>query len=259
MAEIRRAQRALDGCGAQVLPLHGEPPPAEQDRALRPAEGRRMVLATSIAETSLTVPGVRVVVDGGWRRSPSLDQSTGLTRLPTLRISSAAADQRTGRAGREAPGVAIRLWTPALHRGLAAFDRPEILETELSSLALICAASGTAPTSLPFLDRPPQGALAAEALLRELEALDDGGTITAASQRMAQLGTHSRLQRCCWRPRPMPKLRSAPPLAAPLEERDPLRGPDTSADITLRVAVLADSDRAADRGALSRVRQAAAQ
>ena len=114
MAEIRRTQSALDGCGALVLPLHGDLPPAEQDRALRPAEGRRIVLATSIAETSLTVPGVRIVVDGGWRRTPRLDPSTGLTRLATARISRAAADQRAGRAGREAPGVAIRVWSPAL-------------------------------------------------------------------------------------------------------------------------------------------------
>ena len=118
MAEIRRTQAALEGCGALVLPLHGDLPPADQDRALRPAETRRVVLATSIAETSLTVPGVRIVVDGGWRRAPRLDPSTGLTRLTTVRISRAAAEQRAGRAGREAPGVAIRLWSPALHRGL---------------------------------------------------------------------------------------------------------------------------------------------
>jgi ATP-dependent helicase HrpB len=125
MAEIRRTQSALEGCGALVLPLHGDLPPSEQDRALQPAETRRIVLATSIAETSLTVPGVRIVVDGGWRRTPRLDTATGLTRLNTIRISRAAADQRAGRAGREAPGIAIRLWSPALHRGLPAFDRPE--------------------------------------------------------------------------------------------------------------------------------------
>ncbi len=136
MGEIRRAQAALAGCGALVLPLHGELPPAEQDLALRPAAGRRVVLATSVAETSLTVPGVRVVVDGGWRRSPRLDGATGLTRLHTVRVSRAAADQRAGRAGREAPGVAVRLWTAALHRGLAPFDPPELLGAELSSLLL---------------------------------------------------------------------------------------------------------------------------
>src|SRR6185295_9173518 len=150
MAEIRRCQAALEGCGALVLPLHGDLPAAAQDRALQPAEGRRVVLATSIAETSLTVPGVRIVVDGGWRRAPRLDPATGLTRLATQRISRAAADQRAGRAGREAPGVAIRLWSAALHRGLPAHDRPEILEAELAGLALDCAAWGTAPADLPF-------------------------------------------------------------------------------------------------------------
>src|SRR6185312_4515274 len=150
MAEIRRAEAGLAGCGAVVLPLHGELPPDAQDRALRPAAIRRVVLATSIAETSLTVPGVRIVIDGGWRRSPRLDPATSLTRLATLRISRAAADQRAGRAGREGPGFAIRLWSAAQHRGLAPFDRPEILEAELSGLLLDCMAWGTPPADLPF-------------------------------------------------------------------------------------------------------------
>ena len=154
-----------------------------------------MVLATSIAETSLTVPGVRIVIDGGWRRLPRLDPSTGLTRLVTVRVSRAAADQRSGRAGREAPGVAIRLWTPAQQRGLAPFDRPEILEAELSSLVLDCAAWGTPPDELKFQDPPPRAALAAAAaLLSELGALDDG-RITPAGQRMASLGAHRGCQR----------------------------------------------------------------
>ncbi len=264
MAEIRRAQSALDGCGALVLPLHGELPPAEQDRALRPAEQRRVVLATSIAETSLTVPGVRVVVDGGWRRAPRLDQSTGLTRLVTLRISRAAAEQRAGRAGREAPGAAIRLWTLPLHRGLAAFDRPEILEAELSSLALTCAAWGTPPAALAFLDPPPPGALAAaEALLRDLGALDAAGSITATGRRMAQLGAHPRLAAMLLAAESDGEAALAADLAALLEERDPLRGhphaPGTSADIASRIAAIADGDPAADRGALARIRQAAAQ
>jgi ATP-dependent helicase HrpB len=258
MAEIRRTQSALDGCGALVLPLHGELPPAEQDRALRPADTRRVVLATSIAETSLTVPGVRIVIDGGWRRSPRLDPSTGLTRLTTMRISRAAADQRAGRAGREAPGVAIRLWTPALHRGLAAFDRPEILEAELAALVLTCAAWGTKPAALPFLDPPPQGALAAaEALLRELGALDDAGAITETGRRMAQLGAHPRLAAMLLAAETDQEAALAANLAALLEERDPLRGPDTSAAIALRIAAITDGDPAADRGALSRIRQAA--
>jgi ATP-dependent helicase HrpB len=273
MAEIRRAQSALDGCGALVLPLHGELPPAEQDRVLRTddrdrallSQGqRRVVLATSIAETSLTVPGVRIVIDGGWRRSPRLDQSTGLTRLTTLRISRAAADQRAGRAGREAPGVAIRLWTPTLHRGLAAFDRPEILESELASLALTCAAWGTPPASLPFLDPPPQGALAAaEALLRDLGALDDAGVITTIGRRIAQLGAHPRLAAMLLAAETDAEAALGANLAALLEERDPLRrppkAPDASADVALRIAAIADGDPVADRGALSRIRQAASQ
>ncbi|HEY8610838.1 MAG TPA: helicase-related protein, partial [Roseomonas sp.] len=159
--EIRRTADRLGGVDAEILPLHGEMPPAEQDKALNPSSRRKVVLATSIAETSLTVPGVRIVVDGGFRRAPRLDAATGLTRLATVRISRAAAEQRAGRAGRTEPGVAIRLWTEALHRGLPLADRPEMLEAELSGLALDCAAWGAEPRALAFLDPPPEGALAA--------------------------------------------------------------------------------------------------
>ena len=260
MGEIRRTQAALDRCGALVLPLHGDLPPAEQDRALRPADTRRVVLATSIAETSLTVPGVRIVVDGGWRRTPRLDPSTGLTRLATVRISRAAADQRAGRAGREAPGVAIRLWSEQLHRGLPPFDRPEILEAELSSLALDCAAWGTKPADLAFQDRPPAGALAAaDALLAELGALDSQGGITPTGRRMAQLGAHPRLAAMLLAADTPAEAALAADLAALLEERDPLRSPDAQADIALRIAAIAGGDPDADRGALSRIRQASRQ
>ena len=260
MAEIRRTQAGLADCGALVLPLHGDLPPAEQDRALRPAEGRRVVLATSIAETSLTVPGVRIVVDGGWRRAPRLDPSTGLTRLTTLRVSRAAAEQRAGRAGREAPGMAIRLWSTALHRGLAAFDRPEILEAELSALVLDCAAWGSAPDDLTFLDPPPAGALAAAgALLTELGALDARGRITDAGRRMATLGAHPRLAAMMLAAETPGEAACAADLAALLEERDPLRSPDAPADIGLRLAAIANGDSAADRGALARIRRVAGQ
>ncbi|RYI96351.1 MAG: ATP-dependent helicase HrpB, partial [Acetobacteraceae bacterium] len=198
--EIRRTAERLTGLDADILPLHGEMPPAEQDRALNPNLGpnprRKVVLATSIAETSLTVPGVRIVVDGGFRRTPRLDPATGLARLVTVRISKAAAEQRAGRAGRTAPGVAIRLWSEALHRGLAPQDRPAILEEELSGLALDLAAWGTAPGDLAWLDPPPAGALAAaRALLTDLDALEPGGAITPTGRRMARLGTHPRLAR----------------------------------------------------------------
>jgi ATP-dependent helicase HrpB len=260
MAEIRRTLAELEGCGALVLPLHGDLPPAEQDRALRPAEGRRVVLATSIAETSLTVPGVRIVVDGGWRRAPWLDPAAGLTRLTTLRISRAAAEQRAGRAGRESPGFAVRLWSAALHRGLAAHDRPELLEADLSGLVLDCAAWESAPAGLPFLDSPPQGALAAaSALLSELGALDADGRITATGRRMATLGAHPRLAAMMLAARTSGEAALAADLAALLEERDPLRSPDAPADIALRLAAIADGDPAADRGALSRIRRVAGQ
>ena len=260
MAEIRRTQSALDGCGAVVLPLHGDLPPAEQDRALRPADTRRVVLATSIAETSLTVPGVRVVVDGGWRRSPRLDTATGLTRLATVRISRAAADQRAGRAGREGPGTAIRVWSAALHRGLPAFDRPEILEAELSGLVLECAAWGTAPADLLFQDRPPAGALAAAAaLLKDLGALDPEGRITGAGREMARIGAHPRLAAMMLAAETAEQGALAADLAALLEERDPLRSQDTPADIGSRLAAIAHGDPNADRGALHRIRQTADQ
>ena len=260
MAEIRRTQSALENCGALVLPLHGDLPPAEQDRALRPADGRRIVLATSIAETSLTVPGVRIVVDGGWRRTPRLDPATGLTRLTTARISRAAADQRAGRAGREAPGTAIRVWSPALHRGLPAFDRPEILEAELSGLVLECAAWGTAPADLSFQDQPPAGALAAAAaLLKDLGALDADDRITPTGRDMARIGAHPRLAAMMLAAGTAEQSALAADLAALLEERDPLRTQDAPADIATRLAAISYGDPNADRGALNRIRRTSSQ
>ncbi len=268
MAEIRRAEAALAGCGAVVLPLHGDLPPAAQDLALRPdADGRRrVVLATSIAETSLTVPGVRIVVDGGWRRAPRLDPATGLTRLATVRISRAAATQRAGRSGREGPGVAVRLWTEALHRGLPQFDRPEILEAELSGLRLDCAAWGTEPAGLPFADPPPAGPLAAAGALLDLLGATTDGRITARGRRMAGLGAHPRLAAMMLSAEDPGETALAADIAALLEERDPLRSHDPrqapSAEIGLRLALLAGAEPpglAVDRGALSRIRRAATQ
>ena len=260
--EIRRTQDRLAGLDVLVVPLHGELPPAEQDIALNPApDGRRKgVLATSIAETSLTVPGVRIVVDGGFRRAPRLDAATGLSRLATLRIGKAAAEQRAGRAGRQAPGVAIRLWTEALHRGLPQADRPEMLEAELSSLVLDCAAWGADPASLAFLDPPPAGAVkAARALLRDLDALDAQGRITEVGRRMARLGTHPRLARMMLAAADDGERAMAADLAALLEERDPVRGRDAPSDIHLRLDLLHGGDRGdADAGAIHRIRRAAA-
>jgi ATP-dependent helicase HrpB len=256
MAEIRRAEAALAGVAADVLPLHGDLPPAAQDLALRQGERRRVVLATSIAETSLTVPGVRIVVDGGFRRAPRLDAATGLTRLATLRISRAAAAQRAGRAGREGPGVAIRLWSEALHRGLPQFDRPEIFEAELSGLELACFAWGERSEDLPFLDAPPAGAVkAARALLVDLGAVSEAMRLTPAGREMARLRAAPRLAAMMLAAGSAGEKAMAAEIAAILEERDPLgRGP--SADILLRLEALAGRGEG-DRGILARIRQAA--
>jgi ATP-dependent helicase HrpB len=258
MGEIRRTEALLAGCKALVLPLHGDLPPEAQDLALREHEKRRVVLATSIAETSLTVPGVRIVVDGGFRRSPRLDAATGLTRLTTLRISRAAAAQRAGRAGREAPGVAIRLWSEALHRGLPNFDRPEIFEAELSGLVLACAAWGERPEDLPFLDSPPAGAVAAaRALLGDLGALNDSGKLTETGRAMARLRAAPRLAAMMAAAKTPLETALAADLAAILEERDPLaRKGDAPADILLRLEAVAGKIDG-DRGALTLIRQGA--
>ncbi len=258
--EIRRTAERLSGLDADVLPLHGELSPTEQDRALNPGPRRRVVLATSIAETSLTVPGVRIVVDGGFRRTPRLDGATGLSRLVTVRISRAAAEQRAGRAGRTEPGVAVRLWSEAQHRGLALQDRPEILESELSGLVLDCVAWGADPRVLPFLDPPPEGQLAAaRALLRDLDALDAEGRITTVGQRMARLGTHPRLARMMVAVENEGEAALAADLAALLEERDPLRGREPPADITLRLEALHGHGREeSDAIALRAIRRTAA-
>lgn len=262
MGEIRRTEAALDGVDAMVLPLHGDLPPAAQDLALRPADGRRVVLATAIAETSLTVPGVKIVIDGGFRRAPRFDPASGLTRLATERVSRAAADQRSGRAGREAPGLAIRLWTAAAQRGLRAYDRPEILEGELSGLVLDCAAWGTSPDQLSFPDPPPSGALAAaRALLIELGAMDEAGAITPLGKRMSLLGAHPRLSAMMLATDDGARAARACDIAALLEARDPLRaGADMPADIMTRLEAIADpSADNVDRGAMRGIRQAARQ
>ncbi len=260
MGEIRRAQAALAAAapGVEILALHGDLPASAQDLALNPGARRRVVLASSIAETSLTVPGVRIVVDGGFRRVPERDAGTGLTRLATRRISRASATQRAGRAGREAPGIAIRLWSEALHRGLAEFDPPEILQADLAGFALDCAAWGADPAALPLPDPPPAGALAAaRGLLVGLDALDAEGRITQAGRDMAALGAHPRLAAMMRSASTPPEQALAADLAALLEERDPLRGPDQPADISLRLSALAEGAPEADRATLARIREAA--
>jgi ATP-dependent helicase HrpB len=198
--EITRVAERLAGrvpASTDIAPLYGQLTPSEQDRAIRPAEpGRRkVVLATSIAETSLTIDGVRIVVDSGFRRVPAYEPGTGLTTLETRRVSRAGADQRRGRAGRTSPGVVIRLWNEGQTAALVPFDTPEILAADLAGLALDLANWGvTDPTALPFLDPPPAPAWTeAIALLKSLDVLDASGRITSDGKALARLPLHPRL------------------------------------------------------------------
>lgn len=195
--EIATVARALHGVGADIRPLFGRQACAEQDLALTPGPRRRIVVTTSVAESSLTVPGVRAVVDAGLSREPRMDQARGLGALITTRVSKASADQRAGRAGREAPGRAYRCWSPEEHVHLAAHALPEIATADLAGFALATAAWG-APggEGLALLDPPPVAALdAATGLLRRLEATDTQGRITGRGRRMAAVGAHPRLAR----------------------------------------------------------------
>lgn len=198
--EILRVAERLTGklgSNTDLAPLYGQLTPAEQDAAIQPSPAgrRKVVLATSIAETSLTIEGVRIVVDSGFRRVPVYEPATGLTTLATVRVSRAGADQRRGRAGRTAPGVAIRLWNEGQTSALEAFDTPEILAADLSGLVLDLAAWGVSdPTTLGFLDMPPAPAWAeAKALLTRLDAIDAAGRLTEAGKDLAKLPLHPRL------------------------------------------------------------------
>ncbi len=195
----RTAERLKDRLSADtdIVPLYGQLDNRAQDAAIKPPPpGRRkVVLATSIAETSITIDGVRVVIDSGLSRLPRYEPASGLTRLETVRVSRASADQRAGRAGRTQPGVAIRLWRAEQTAALPAFTPPEILEADLSSLLLDCAAFGVAdPASLSFLDPPPTPALnEARTLLGALHAIDDAGRLTEQGGAMRKLALPVRL------------------------------------------------------------------
>jgi ATP-dependent helicase HrpB len=225
--EIRRVETLLReriaDPAVDLAPLYGALDRAEQDLAVGPARtGRRkVVLATAIAETSLTIEGVRVVIDSGLARVPVYEPDLGLTRLETVRVSRAAADQRRGRAGRTEPGVCFRLWEEAATGALEPFARPEILSADLSSLLLDCAAWGVAdPTRLAFLDPPPVPALKeARSLLVELDTLDPEGRITETGRRLRSLPLPPRLARMVIAAGARGAARDAADLAAVLVER----------------------------------------
>lgn len=228
--EIRRcAARLADLTGAvDIRPLYGNLPFAEQERAILPGPRRRVVLATNIAETSLTIDGVAVVVDTGWERRPRFDTARGMTTLALTRISRASAEQRAGRAGRLGPGICYRLWPEGLHGALLPFTPPEIRGADLAPLALDLARWGVADANkLAWLDPPPAGHLAgARALLRLLGALDAGDRITSLGEGMAALPAHPRLARLLLAARDFGCPALGANLAALLSERDLLTGSD---------------------------------
>jgi ATP-dependent helicase HrpB len=225
-AEIGRVRERLSGrvpADVDLAPLFGQLSPEEQDQAVQPAPAgrRKVVLATSIAETSLTIEGVRIVVDSGFRRAPAYEPATGLTVLETRRVSRAAADQRRGRAGRTEPGVCYRLWGEGQTAGMLAFDAPEMLEADLAGLVLDLAGWGaTDPAQLSFLDPPPKPAWSeAVALLKGLEALDAEGRITPEGKALAKMPLHPRLAHMIHRAAAEDDALTAGQLAVLLTER----------------------------------------
>jgi len=267
--EIRRVQELIEGAspggGVRVLPLYGDLSSEQQDAALEPAAAgtRKVVLATNIAETSLTIPGVRVVVDSGLERRARFDAATGMSALETRRISRASADQRRGRAGRLAPGVCYRAWSEGAHGSLAAFTPAEIVEADLTPLALELASWGARDAgALAWLDAPPPALLASAAvLLQRLGALDGERRITAHGRDMARLPVHPRLAHLLLRARALGLAPLGARLAALLSERDLLRGAAAGRDADIRTRlelIRGESTTAgADARSLERVRRQA--
>ena len=250
VGEIRAVLNALrerpECASLELCPLYGDLSREEQDRAILPSpEGRRrIVLATSIAETSLTIEGITTVVDSGWSRRPRFDPNSGLTRLETVRVSRAAADQRAGRAGRLGPGVCYRLWGLSVQASLRDHLPPEIAEADLAPLCLELAQWGVAePNDLKWLTPPPAGSYAqARELLQALEALDEGGRITGQGKSMVSMGLHPRLAHMLLRAREHGQLETAADLAALLTERDILSrrpGEPSPTDLEQRLELLA--------------------
>ena len=271
-AEIARVEGLLAqrlGADVAIQPLHGGLSFERQRAALAPlARGRKLVLATSIAETSLTIPDVRVVVDAGRARRARFDPGSGMSRLVTERVSRAEGEQRRGRAGRVAPGWCFRLWTRGEEGALPAFAPPEIASADLAGLALELAVWGAAAADLAFLTPPPAPALAeARALLADLGALDAAGRITAHGRRLAGLPLHPRLGHMLVVAGSAGAGETAAGIAALAQARDPLRGVSGRAqtDLALRLAALRDPARVeaehpvtVDRGALAAIRAEAA-
>lgn len=274
--EIRRTQGLLEAASGRgsidIFPLYGDLPWEAQERAIQPGKGRRkVVLATPIAETSLTIEGIGVVIDAGFARVPEFDSRSGLTRLTTRRISRASAEQRAGRAGRLGPGVCYRLWSEATQRGLMARPIPEIRAADLAPLALELAQWGVRDAgTLSWLDPPPPSALAqARQLLVQLDAVIADGSITSSGQAMAAFPLHPRLGHMLSQAEARGLGPLACDIAALLSERDILVGEDRrSCDLVKRLEVLRSfreqgkrrmQSPAADPAACLRIDQAARQ
>jgi len=247
VGEIRRVNETLNNIlpDLEICPLYGDLSRDAQDRAIcpHPQGQRRVVLATAIAETSLTIEGISTVIDAGQSRLPRFDPNTGLTRLETVKVSRAAADQRAGRAGRLGPGVCYRLWTSSTQSTLQPHTSPEILDADMAPLVLELAQWGvTDPAQLSWLDAPPAGAYAqAQDLLKRLEALDEQGRVTAAGRRMSTLALHPRLAHMLVQAEAVGQGVIAADLAALLSERDLMPktiGQAKPVDIELRLQLL---------------------
>lgn len=262
-ADIRRCAELLGTALAptQVFPLYGMLPASEQRRAIAPSAAgeRKVVLATPIAETSITIEGVRVVVDSGLCRKPVYDPQRGLSRLETVRISQDMADQRTGRAGRVAPGVCYRLWSLATEQRMAAIRVPEILEADLAPTVLDIAVWGESrPERLSWLTQPPAYSLSqARQLLQSLDAVDETGRITPHGRRLSALPCHPRVAQMLLKADTPERKAFAADLAALLEEKDPLDTPEAGA--YLRLKALRDARRSRREGRWSRIARIAEQ
>lgn len=244
--EIRRTEERLADCGADVYPLYGNLPQSEQDRAIEPSPAgrRKVVLSTDIAETSLTIEGVRVVVDSGLMRVPRFSPRSGMTQLATIAVSKASADQRRGRAGRLGPGICYRLWTELDQHHLDPHSPPEIAQADLAPLVLELARWGVAdPSELRWMDPPPPASFGqARDLLQHLGAIDPDGAITDHGRDMADLGLHPRLAHLVLSGITLGLGSLACDVAALLGERDIFRagGGVSNADLRLRVQALHD-------------------
>lgn len=268
--EINRTQQLLseDGVNAKIHPLFGDLPFKQQQEAILPCNDgqRKIVLATSIAETSLTIEGIRIVIDSGMARVPRFDPRSGLTHLETIRVTKDAADQRAGRAGRLGPGICYRLWTEGTQRNLILQRKPEILEADLTPLLLELSQWGVKEMKeLTWMTSPPAGAVSqARELLQQLDAMDENGIITSRGKEMLRLPTHPRIAHLLLSSTSKDKAVSislATDIAALLEERDPLQK-ESGADLALRVDLLRKWRKGerinADRNVVERIEKLAA-